>query len=173
MHYRRDSDSFRRNRPGSEITPSKRFPSKVYEEPRPSGVIDREPEKPMGTDVIVSNTDVSDNSVTVSVICPERAPELFSRSQPKRKRELGDVSLGRYTFPSDVPAVSGERTSFHFRHSSIFLESRSIGCVLCIKSITASLRRYFRCPVFLFFFGCLFYFIFLTHIPRLILHSRE
>jgi len=70
-------------------------------------VIDRDPEKPIGTDVIISNTDVSDNSVTVSVICPERTPELFSKNQPKRKRE-GDASLDRYSFQSSVFAVSGE-----------------------------------------------------------------
>lgn len=68
-------------------------------------MIDRESEKPIGTDVIVSNTDISDNSVTVSVICPERTPEPFSRTQPKRKRE-GDASLDRFSLQSDV---SGER----------------------------------------------------------------
>lgn len=64
-------------------------------------MIDCEPEKPIGTDVIVSNTDVSNNSVTVSVICSERTPEPFSRNHPKRKRE-GDTSLDRLSFQSDI-----------------------------------------------------------------------
>lgn len=68
---------------------------------------DREPEKPIGTDVIVSNTDVSDNSVTVSVICPERIPEPFSRTQPKRKRE-SNASVDRFSLQSGVSVVSGE-----------------------------------------------------------------
>lgn len=71
-------------------------------------MIDREPEKPIGTDVIVSNTDVSDNSVTVSVICPERTAEPFSRNHPKRKRK-DDASLDKFSFQSDVSIVSGER----------------------------------------------------------------
>ncbi|XP_036151369.1 uncharacterized protein LOC118648907 [Monomorium pharaonis] len=103
-----DLDSLGENRSGSEISQNKRFSSEVYEEPRPSGVIDRELEKPIGTDVIVSNTDVSDNSVTVSVICPERTPELFSKNQPKRKRE-GDAPLDRFSLQSGVSAVAGER----------------------------------------------------------------
>lgn len=69
---------------------------------------DREAEKPIGTDVIVSNTNVSDNSVTVSVICPERTPELFSRNQPKRKREGENASLERFSFQSDASAISGK-----------------------------------------------------------------
>lgn len=68
-------------------------------------MIDCESEKPIGTDVIVSNTDVSNNSVTVSVICSERTPEPFSRNRPKRKRE-GDASLDRLSFQSDI---SGKR----------------------------------------------------------------
>lgn len=103
-----DLDSLGKNRSSSEISQSKRFSSRVYEEPRSSGVTDREPEKPIGTDVIVSNTDVLDNSVTVSVICPERTSELLSRNQPKRKCEGENASLDRFSFQNDASAVSGE-----------------------------------------------------------------
>jgi len=91
----------------SETSQRKRSSAKVYEEPKSSAVIDRKPEKPIGSDVIVSTTDVSNNSVTVSVIYPERTGEPpLSRSQPKRKRE-GDASLDRLPFQSSV--VPGER----------------------------------------------------------------
>ncbi|XP_067216325.1 uncharacterized protein [Linepithema humile] len=95
-----DLDSLGKNRFDAEISQKKRS-SKVYGESKSSGVIDRKLEKPIGTDVIVSNTDISDNSVTVSVICPERTPELFTRNQPKRKRE-DDASLDRSSFQSSV-----------------------------------------------------------------------
>ncbi|XP_011866141.1 PREDICTED: uncharacterized protein LOC105561086 [Vollenhovia emeryi] len=107
-------DSFGKNRSGSEISRSKRFSSKVCEEPRSSGVTDREPEKPIGTDVIVSNTGISDNSVTVSVICPERTPEPFSRNQPKRKYE-GDASLDRFSFQCGAPVVSDKSLACRWR----------------------------------------------------------
>lgn len=75
-----------------------------------SGAIDSNPEEPIGTEVIVSNTDVSDNSVTVSVICPERSPRQFpSKNQLKRKRD-GDVPPDRSSpFPSTISVASGER----------------------------------------------------------------
>ncbi|XP_070516687.1 uncharacterized protein [Cardiocondyla obscurior] len=100
--------SLEENQSDAEISQSKRFSSQIRERPRSSSVTDCESEKPIGTDVIVSNTDVSDNSVTVSVICPERAREPFSRNQPKRKQEV-DASPDRFTFQSC--AVSGERTA--------------------------------------------------------------
>jgi hypothetical protein len=92
----------------SETSQRRRSSAKVYDEPKSSSVvIDRKPEKPIGSDVIVSTTDVSNNSVTVSVIYPERTGEpLLSRSQPKRKRE-GDASLDRLSFQSSI--VPGER----------------------------------------------------------------
>ncbi|EGI59859.1 hypothetical protein G5I_11954 [Acromyrmex echinatior] len=90
-----DLDSLGKNRSSLDISQSKGFSSKIYEEPRPSGVTNHEPEKPISTDVIVSNTDISDNSVTVSVICPERTPELFCRNQPKRKREDAAASSSK------------------------------------------------------------------------------
>lgn len=74
-------------------------------------MIDRKLEKPIGADVIVSNTDISDNSVTVSVICPERTPELFTRNQPKRKRE-GSALLDRSSFQSSVSVTLSEKSSF-------------------------------------------------------------
>ncbi|KYN01258.1 hypothetical protein ALC62_07877 [Cyphomyrmex costatus] len=103
-------DSLGKNRSSSDSLQSKGFSSKVYEEPRPSDVTDREPEKPIGTDVIVSNTDISDNSVTVSVICPEKTPELFRRNQSKRKRE-DDASLDKFSHQSDISAVSAGSSS--------------------------------------------------------------
>ncbi|KYM84886.1 hypothetical protein ALC53_05035 [Atta colombica] len=90
-----DLDSLGKNRSSLDISQSKGFSNKIYEEPRPSGVTNHEPEKPISTDVIVSNTDISDNSVTVSVICPERTPELFCRNQPKRKREDAAASSSK------------------------------------------------------------------------------
>ncbi|XP_018313896.1 uncharacterized protein [Mycetomoellerius zeteki] len=101
-----DLDSLGKNRSSSDISQSKGFSSKVYEEARSSGVTDHEPEKPIGTDVIVSNTDISDNSVTVSVICPERTPELFSKNQSKRKRKDDASRLDRFSHQSDISAVS-------------------------------------------------------------------
>ncbi|XP_032674472.1 uncharacterized protein LOC116845639 [Odontomachus brunneus] len=63
-----DSETPDKNRSNSEISQRKSFSS---------------------TEVIVSNTDVSDNSVTVSVICPERSPRQFpSKNQLKRKRDV-------------------------------------------------------------------------------------
>lgn len=104
-----DIHSFEENRSISEISQRKIISSEVYEESRSSDVIDRKSEKRIGADVIVSNTDVSDNSVTVSVICPERTPELFNKNfQPKRKRE-DDTSLDRSSFQSHVSVASGER----------------------------------------------------------------
>lgn len=94
------------NRFDSGTAQRERSSAKVYEESKSSGVIDRKPEKAMGTDVIVSNTDISNNSVTVSVIYPERTAEPLSRNQPKRKRD-GDPSLDRLPFQSSV--VPGER----------------------------------------------------------------
>jgi len=90
----------------TETSQRKRSSAKVYEEPKSSAVIDRKPEKTIGSDVIVSTTDVLNNSVTVSVIYPERTGEPLSRSQAKRKRE-GDASLGTLPFQSSV--VPGER----------------------------------------------------------------
>ncbi|RLU16495.1 hypothetical protein DMN91_010563 [Ooceraea biroi] len=101
-----DLDSMEKNRFDSETSQRKRSSGQVYEESKSSGVIDRKPEKPIGTDVIVSNTDVSNNSVTVSVIYPERTAEPLSRNQTKRKRE-GDMSLDRFSFQSSL--MPGER----------------------------------------------------------------
>ncbi|XP_018357548.1 PREDICTED: uncharacterized protein LOC108757585 [Trachymyrmex cornetzi] len=106
-----DLDSLGKNRSSLDISQSKGFSSKIYEEPRPSDVTNHEPEKPIGTDVIVSNTDISDNSVTVSVICPERSPELFCRNQPKRKREDDASRLDRFSHQSDISAVSAASSS--------------------------------------------------------------
>lgn len=91
------------------MSQKKRFSSKVYDESKSLNVIEHKTEKPIGTDVIVSNTDAMDNSVTVSVICPERTPEPFNRNQqPKRKRE-GDVPLDRSSYQSNVSVASGDR----------------------------------------------------------------
>jgi len=102
-----------------EISQKKRS-SKVYGESKSSDVIDRKLEKPLGTDVIVSNTNISNNSVTVSVIYPEKAPELFTKNQPKRKRE-GDASLDRSPFQSSIVSVAlGEKTLFNFYSLLLF-----------------------------------------------------
>jgi len=87
----------------------KRFSCKIYDKSKSLSVVDHKSEKPIGTDVIVSNTDAMDNSVTVSVICPERTPELSNRSQqPKRKRE-GDVPLDKASFQSSISVTLGDR----------------------------------------------------------------
>ncbi|XP_072744492.1 uncharacterized protein [Anoplolepis gracilipes] len=101
-----DLDSFGKNQSSSEMLQKKRFSSKVYDESKSLNVIDHKSEKPIGTDVIVSNTDATDNSVTVSVICPERTHELFSRNQQSKRKCESDVALDRSSFQSSVSVNS-------------------------------------------------------------------
>ncbi|KAL0118406.1 hypothetical protein PUN28_009219 [Cardiocondyla obscurior] len=114
------TNSLEENQSDAEISQSKRFSSQIRERPRSSSVTDCESEKPIGTDVIVSNTDVSDNSVTVSVICPERAREPFSRNQPKRKQEV-DASPDRFTFQSCAVSAASPGKKRKDDDQSIFL----------------------------------------------------
>ncbi|XP_070163583.1 uncharacterized protein [Polyergus mexicanus] len=101
-----DLDSLGKNQSSSEVSQKKRFSSKVYDELKSLNVIDPKSEKPIGTDVVVSNTDTMDNSVTVSVICPERTPELFNRNQQSKRKREGDVQLDRSSFQNNVSVAS-------------------------------------------------------------------
>lgn len=92
------------------MSQKKRFSSKVYDESKSLNVTENhKSEKPIGTDVVVSNTDAMDNSVTVSVICPERTSELFNRNQQSKRKREGDVQLDRSSFQSNVSVASGDR----------------------------------------------------------------